>query len=306
MSDITCMQAAPLDLLRQRCLPVLEADLQQQLQASASPLADAMGYALLGGGKRVRPLLAFAGASAVGADPMAVRGLACALEMVHSYSLAHDDLPAMDNDSLRRGRPTCHIQFDEATAILTGDALQALAFEVLTRDSLPVCTPDTPDRRLMLVNGGAVACGSAGLVDGQCRDLAAEKSDQLDLTALSQLHQLKTGALIRASAVLGARAGGCDHMPTLQHLDQYAHWLGLAFQIKDDILDVTTDSATLGKPQGSDAERGKSTYCRLLGLEGAQQHLADACTRALDHLKDFDSHADSLRALVEYVRDRNH
>lgn len=251
--------------------------------ATATPrrLHQAMRYAVLGGGKRIRMLLAWAACAAVGAPPARADHAAAAVELIHAYSLVHDDLPAMDDDALRRGRPTCHIAFDEATAILAGDALQALAFEVLATD--PGLAGD-PARAADLMLRLGRACGSAGMAGGQAVDLEAV-GRALDLDALAAMHRLKTGALIRAAVALGARAGGEDDDDVLDALDRYADHLGLAFQIRDDVLDVEGETATIGKQQGADAARDKPTYVSLLGLDGARAALEAeraAAHRALD------------------------
>lgn len=251
--------------------------------ATATPrrLHQAMRYAVLGGGKRIRMLLAWAACTAVGAPPSRADHAAAAVELIHAYSLVHDDLPAMDDDALRRGRPTCHVAFDEATAILAGDALQALAFEVLATD--PGLAAD-PARLADLILRLGRACGSAGMAGGQAVDLEAV-GHALDLDALAAMHRLKTGALIRAAVALGARAGGEDDGAVLDALDRYADHLGLAFQIRDDVLDVEGDTATIGKQQGADAARDKPTYVSLLGPGGARAALElerAAAHRALD------------------------
>ncbi|MBC6428770.1 MAG: polyprenyl synthetase family protein [Cellvibrionales bacterium] len=270
---------------------------------SPARLSDAMRYALLGGGKRVRAMLCFASARLVDEAALecpAVLAAACAVEMLHGYSLIHDDLPAMDDAALRRGRPAVHIAFDQATAILAGDALQALAFATLC-DS-----PGAEDGvRLGMVARLADASGALGMVGGQMLDLeAADKG--ADLAALTRLHRLKTGALMRAASVLGGRAGGGD-AATLARLDDYADQLGLAFQIQDDILDQTAATATLGKPQGADAARGLPTYVSLLGLAGARDRLRDCHARSLAALQPFDAVAAApLVELADYVIERGY
>ncbi len=259
-------------------------------------LHEAMRYAALGPGKRVRPFLVYSTGRMLGARDELLDAPACALELIHAYSLVHDDLPAMDDDDLRRGRPTCHRAYDEATAILVGDALQTLAFEVLAE--APNLSADT---RLAMLATLARAAGSRGMAGGQAIDLGAV-GHSLDLDALERMHRLKTGALIEASVRLGALAGGAD-ITMQERLVRYACAIGLAFQVRDDILDVTADSQTLGKTQGKDASHDKPTYVSLLGLEAAQAlalRLRDEAIETLDGLP----RADHLRALARYVVER--
>lgn len=266
----------------------------------------AMRYAVLGGGKRIRMLLAWAACTAVGGAASRADAAAAAVELIHAYSLVHDDLPAMDDDALRRGRPTCHIAFDEATAILAGDALQALAFEVLAAD--PGLAAE-PARLVDLVLRLGRACGSSGMAGGQAVDLEAV-GRTLDLGALETMHRMKTGALIRAAVALGARSGGEDDPEVLETLDRYAEHVGLAFQIRDDVLDVEGETATIGKQQGADAARDKPTYVSLLGLAGARMALEAeraAAQRALDDaLAASRGRLDpsDLRDLADYAADR--
>ena len=269
-------------------------------QSPPEQLHAAMRYATLGGGKRVRPVLVYATAAALGVAPSRLDGPACAVEMIHAYSLVHDDLPAMDDDELRRGRPTCHIAFDEATAILAGDGLLTLAFEVLASDETMNVSPE---QRIKMVCELAVASGNRGMVGGQAIDIAAEGS-QLTLEQLQQMHAHKTGALIRAAVRLGALA--CDTLSPEQAaaLDRYADAIGLAFQIRDDILDVEADTETLGKPQGSDEARNKPTYTSLLGLDGAKEKALGLHQVALESLKGFGEAADPLRWISAYIVDR--
>ena len=246
-----------------RCNQLLEALIAAQPTEKA-PLVEAMGYSLLNGGKRVRPVLTYATALAVGEINGATDQFACALECMHSYSLIHDDLPAMDDDDLRRGQPTCHIQFDEATAILAGDALQCLAFEIIASST----NLDT-QTLLRAIHELSVAAGASGMVMGQSIDLASVDK-QLALLELEKMHAYKTGALIEASVVLGALSAGAN-AAQLEALRTYAKAIGLAFQVQDDIIDVTSDTETLGKNQGSDEEKNKPTYVSLLGLDEAKQ-----------------------------------
>ncbi|OZA30163.1 MAG: geranyl transferase [Hydrogenophilales bacterium 17-61-9] len=262
-------------------------------------LHEAMRYAVLGGGKRVRPLLAFAAGEVTGADANRVQHAAAAVELIHAYSLVHDDMPAMDNDALRRGKPTVHVEFDEATALLVGDALQSLAFEMLTAQPLS----DDPAIQLNMVLLLARAAGSRGMAGGQAIDLASV-GKPLDLTELEFMHIHKTGALIRASVLLGAQCGAVDAATTAA-LDRYAKCIGLAFQVVDDILDAEAPTATLGKTAGKDAADNKPTYVSLLGAararELAQQLRADAHT-ALAHLGEP---AGRLRQLADFVVERS-
>ncbi len=269
-------------------------------QSPPEQLHAAMRYAALGGGKRVRPVLVYATAAALGVELSRLDGPACAVEMIHAYSLVHDDLPAMDDDELRRGRPTCHIAFDEAMAILAGDGLLTLAFEVLAADETMQVSPE---QRLRMVRELAEASGNRGMVGGQAIDIAAEGT-QLTLEQLQQMHAYKTGALIRAAVRLGSLA--CDTLQPEQakSLDEYAGAIGLAFQIRDDILDVEADTETLGKPQGSDEARNKPTYTSLLGLDGAKQKAQALHQQALESLHGFGEAADPLRWISAYIVDR--
>lgn len=266
--------------------------------SDATQLRAAMRYSLFNGGKRVRPILAYASAMAINPaiNLVLLDPIACALECLHSYSLVHDDLPAMDDDDLRRGKPTCHIAFNEASAILAGDGLQALAFELLTQTELPATT------QIQLVRQLASGSGADGMVLGQAIDLAAV-DHQLDLTQLENMHNHKTGALIRAAAAMGALAAGAT--PAQLHaLDSYAAAIGLAFQVQDDILDVTADTATLGKQQGADIARNKPTYVSLLGLDNAKAKAAELHQQAQDALIGFGGSAAQLRQLARYIVER--
>ncbi len=278
--------------------------LDQRLPAAdlhPGDLHQAMRYAVLGGGKRIRPVLVYAAGAAVGAVLESLDGPACAVEFIHAYSLIHDDLPAMDNDELRHGRPTCHRAFGEALAILAGDALQALAFQVLSQD--PAMISDSVIRMRML-GLLAQAAGSRGLVGGQAIDLAAVGRDDLTLAELENMHIHKTGALIRASVLLGAFSRPEVESTVLERLDRYAKCIGLAFQIRDDILDVVGDTATLGKTQGADRALNKPTYPALLGLDGAREHARALHQEALASLEPLGSEADPLRWLATYIVER--
>jgi geranylgeranyl pyrophosphate synthase len=274
--------------------------LQKQLedcvdaQSVSARLQDAMRYSLLSGGKRFRPLLVLASAQAVGAVTPMSMSAAVSVECIHAYSLIHDDLPAMDDDALRRGKPTNHIQFDEATAILAGDALQTLAFEVLARQP-----EDIRVQRLVLELSRAA--GATGMVAGQMADLLAEgQAASLDLNELQAIHRGKTGALISASARMGAISGSASDAQ-VSALGRYADALGLAFQIHDDVLDVVADSATLGKTQGADGAKHKSTYVSVLGLEEARSRAVAMVQRAHAELESFGARADYLKALADYA-----
>ena len=263
-------------------------------------LHEAIRYSMFAGGKRIRPVLVYASGEAFDAAPAALDVCACAVEMIHTYSLIHDDLPAMDDDDLRRGRPTCHKAYNEATAILAGDSLQALAFQALSQDS---AIRVSAQQRLRMINALARAIGAAGMTGGQAIDLEAENRT-LDLEQLQTMHARKTGALIRASIELGALCADRVDEQRFDSVSRYAECIGLAFQIHDDILDIEGDTATLGKPQGSDLERNKSTYPNLLGLEGAKQAEQKALDKALSHLAIFGAEADMLRQIAAYIIER--
>ena len=284
------------------CGSRVDAALQEAIPPSTtqpSRLHQAMRYAALEGGKRIRPVLVYASAQALGYDQHALDAPACAVELIHAYSLVHDDLPAMDDDDLRRGKPTCHKAFDEATAILVGDALQSLAFQLLSSaDGL-----DT-DTRLEMVRILAMASGSRGMAGGQAIDIEAVGTP-MNLPELENMHIHKTGALIRSSVQLGALAAGADPAE-LAKLDHYAKCIGLAFQIRDDILDVEGDTETLGKTRGKDSMADKPTYPQLLGLDEAKEKAASLLEESLDSLVQFGEKADQLRQIARFVvgRDR--
>lgn len=260
----------------------------------------AMRYAVLGGGKRLRPLLVYATGLAFGASLDSLDSSSAAVEIIHAYSLVHDDLPAMDDDNLRRGRPTCHVVFGEAMAILAGDALQALAFEVLAND---VRLDVDAGIRLDMLRTLALACGSHGMAGGQAFDLAAV-GKPLNAAELERMHVHKTGALIRASVRLGALAAGRSDARQLAALEDYGHAVGLAFQIRDDLLDVEADTAQLGKTAGKDAAAHKPTYPAILGIEASRAELAALTTRALDAVDSLDLQAGPLRELARFVAER--
>ncbi|HEY1991275.1 MAG TPA: farnesyl diphosphate synthase [Gammaproteobacteria bacterium] len=263
-------------------------------------LHSAMRYAVLGGGKRLRPLLIYAAGEMLGLPAERLDGPAAAVEIIHAYSLIHDDLPAMDDDALRRGRPTCHIAFDEATAILAGDALQVLAFQILADDPAMAVTPAA---RVEMLKSVALASGSAGMAGGQAIDLAAA-GRQLDLAELELMHIHKTGALIRASVLLAAQSVPGLDAAKLAALDRYAKCVGLAFQIQDDILDVEGETATLGKQTGADSARNKPTYPSILGLARSKERAAELRDQAVSALTPLGESAAPLKWLAEYIVSR--
>ena len=263
-------------------------------------LHEAMRYTVMDSGKRIRPTLVYAGGKAAGSLPQTLDRPACAVELIHAYSLIHDDLPAMDDDDLRRGKPSCHRAFGEATAILAGDALQSLAFQVLASDTDNTASEAT---RLRMMKTLALAAGSRGMAGGQAIDLAAT-GQQLNIAELEDMHIHKTGALIRASVVLGALCGSGPGEVDIEKLDHYAKCIGLAFQIRDDILDVEGETATLGKNTGVDQRLDKSTYPSLIGLQAARQRAAELHTEAMESLSGFDASADPLRWISSYIIER--
>ncbi|RLM27749.1 (2E,6E)-farnesyl diphosphate synthase [Brenneria alni] len=277
------------------------------LPFQSSPLVNAMGYGSLLGGKRLRPFLVYTTGELFGMPLESLDAPAAAVECIHAYSLIHDDLPAMDDDDLRRGQPTCHIKFGEANAILAGDALQTLAFSILADAPMPQVTDRS---RLAMLSELAQASGVAGMCGGQALDLAAE-GHQVDLAALEQIHRHKTGALIRAAVRLGALAAGDPGRAALPCLDRYANAIGLAFQVQDDILDVVGDSATTGKRQGADQQLGKSTYPGLLGLGGAREKAQALYQESLAALDDLATSSQTplniapLQALANFIVERN-
>ena len=258
----------------------------------------AMRYAVLGGGKRLRPVLVHVTGQTLGAAPDRLDSAAAAVEIIHAYSLVHDDLPAMDDDDMRRGRPTCHVAFGEAMAILAGDALQALAFEILAAD-----TAHDQSIHVEMLRTLAAACGAHGMAGGQAFDLAAV-GQALSPEQLERMHVYKTGALIRASVRLGALAAGCNDESVLTVLEDYGHCIGLAFQIRDDILDVESDSATLGKTAGKDVANAKPTYPAILGMDASRKQLAELTDRAIAALAPLGARAGELVALARYVAER--
>ncbi len=264
-------------------------------------LRAAMQYSVLGGGKRVRPLLVYASGGLCGVSEDALDTIAAAVELVHAYSLVHDDLPAMDDDDLRRGRPTTHRQFDEATAILAGDALQALAFEILCADAALAARPREQNK---IVAWLARAAGPAGMVGGQALDLEAE-GKRLDERALEDIHRRKTGQLIRASIMMPSELGELTDSERA-NLDVFARDIGLVFQIRDDLLEVEQDTATLGKNAGSDANNDKSTYPSTLGVDGARRRAAETQKRAIDALQTLGEGSQALLWLSDFILTRSH
>jgi len=286
------------------CQSRVETALDARLPAAAKlpeRLHQAMRYSTLGGGKRLRPMLVYATGAALGVPAATLDGPACAVEFIHVYSLIHDDLPAMDDDDLRRGKPTCHKAYDEATAILAGDALQALAFHVLAHDAaMAVSAP----QRLAMIEALALASGSLGMVGGQGIDLDSV-GKQLDLPGLEAMHIRKTGALIRASVRLAALARDGLAEDVGERLDRYAKCIGLAFQIQDDILDIESDTQTLGKTQGKDRDHDKPTYPALMGLAAAKEKARDLVDEALECVAVVGAGADALRGLANFIVKRH-
>ncbi len=279
-----------------------ESEFSENAGPALARVFDAMNYSTVNGGKRVRPLLVYASAKAINsgfANDEALDYVAAAVECIHAYSLVHDDLPAMDDDDLRRGKPTCHIAFDEATAILAGDALQSLAFELLAS------APNIPaQRQLELIKTLAAAAGARGMVGGQAIDLASVNQTP-ELALLEAMHQLKTGALLRAAIRMGAQYAGADGRQ-LQQLDTFGRAIGLAFQVQDDILDLESSTEVLGKTQGADLARNKPTYPALMGLEAAKKHAQALYNEALTAIDNLDGDADRLRELAEFIVKRQH
>lgn len=263
-----------------------------------SQLHQSIHYTLFNGGKRIRPILAYATGELFGIADEELDPVAAAVELIHAYSLVHDDLPAMDDDDLRRGKPTCHRAFDEATAILTGDALQTLAFQTLAS------APTSEQVRLEWIRLLGQGSGSEGMIGGQMIDLEAEQRPLSD-DELRTMHQKKTGALIRASILMGA-APANPEQSVREHLQQFADSIGLAFQVQDDILDIEGASETTGKPQGSDLERGKTTFVSLHGLDGAKRELLQLHQQAQEALALFGEHAEGLQQITDFIIQRDH
>ncbi|MCU7935734.1 MAG: (2E,6E)-farnesyl diphosphate synthase [Candidatus Thiodiazotropha sp. (ex Dulcina madagascariensis)] len=292
------------DFIRQ-CQQRVERSLERLLPNTTTlptRLHEAMRYATLNGGKRIRPLLVYAAGQALGISRERLDTPACAIELIHAYSLVHDDLPAMDDDDLRRNRPTCHRAYDEATAILVGDALQTLAFQSLCCDQHMQADAGT---RLAMVETLARASGSRGMAGGQAIDLEAV-GKELNLAELENLHIHKTGALIRAAVRFSTQLSATAEKSLTTRLDRYAKCIGLAFQIRDDVLDVEGDTETLGKTQGKDIAQEKPTYPSLLGLHGAKEKADELLQEALQSLEDFNTEADPLRWIAQYITARKH
>lgn len=292
-----------------RQLESWQSRIEAELDARLPPIArkperlhEALRYSVLGGGKRVRPVLLYATARALGLNESIVDGAACAVEFIHAYSLVHDDLPAMDNDDLRRGKPTCHKAFDEATAILVGDSLQVLAFQELASGP---GLPDDAATRLRLVELLAIGSGTSGMAGGQALDLAAN-GQRLSIEAVNEMHRRKTGALIHASVMMAA-ACAAELSPAIHDaLDRYARDLGLAFQIQDDLLDVEGDTVVLGKPTGADSKRGKPTYPAVLGVTAARERMHELHAQALEALRVLGPNAAPLVAVSDWLVLRRH
>lgn len=281
------------------CQGRIETFLESRLPATdcvPERLHKAMRYSVLGGGKRVRPLLSFAAGELAGADVERVTVVAAAVELIHAYSLVHDDLPCMDNDTLRRGKPTCHVEFDEATALLTGDSLQTLAFELLAEKRLT----DAPEIQLQMIAQLALAAGSRGMAGGQAFDLDSV-GKALSLPELEFMHIHKTGALIRAAVMLGARCDSCLDDAQLGKLDHFAKCVGLAFQVVDDLLDAEATTATLGKTAGKDAENNKPTYVSILGISQARELAEKLQYDAEQALDGFGEAALRLRQVTDFI-----
>jgi len=280
-----------------------ERKLDQVLPAASelpTRLHEAMRYSVLNGGKRIRPILVYATGVSLGIPLERLDGPAAAIELMHAFSLVHDDLPAMDDDELRRGKPTTHKAFDEATAILAADALQPLAFHVLATDESMQCAPES---RLKIIELLAAACGSAGMTGGQAIDLSAE-GKRLDAAELEHMYRLKTGCLLKVSVLSAAYCDGVDH-PQLQSLERFIDSVGLAFQIKDDILDIEGDTAVIGKQQGADIERHKATWPALFGLEQARAKTEELLDVALGEISHLGPDAEPIRQVARYIVDRN-
>jgi len=263
-------------------------------------ISKAIRYSLMSGGKRIRPVLCIAAAEAVGGEEKSVLPAACALEMIHTYSLIHDDLPAIDNDSLRRGKETCHIAFDEATAILTGDALLTVSFQVLS--SINVNNRHDADKWLKIIHLISIAAGYKGMIEGQMRDISYENR-HISIKELEEMHSLKTGALIEASVKSGAILGN-GSPKQIEQLQAYAKNIGLAFQITDDLLNVTGDPSVTGKEIGTDKARNKCTYPALIGISESGAYAKKLVNNALNAIELFDNKSDPLRAIAMYIIER--
>jgi farnesyl diphosphate synthase len=292
---------AQLESWRQRMEQALAARLPAPDKVPAR-LHEAMRYSVLGGGKRIRPALLFATARTLGLSEDEVEAAACAIELVHVYSLVHDDLPAMDDDDMRRGRPTCHKAFDEATALLVGDALQPLAFQLLAADP---ALPSSPSIRLRLIDMLAHAIGTLGMAGGQAIDLASQ-GKRLDIGQVEDMHARKTGAVIRASVLMAAECAPSLEEGLYAALTRFATTVGLAFQIQDDLLDVMGDASMLGKATGADSERAKPTHPAVIGIPASQQRVRLLHSQAIDALAPFGDRAESLRLLAHWLLSRQY
>lgn len=284
-------------LLEKRNIVEKELDkLSDSSLGDSSLLNDALRYSLLAGGKRIRPVLCIAAEEISGSNDSKSILCACALEMIHTYSLIHDDLPAMDDDDLRRGKLTCHKKFDEATAILAGDALLTKAFEILSNQNL------SPEIMIKTIRIISQASGERGMVSGQMKDMESE-SKPVSLKELKEIHMKKTGALIRASLKSGAVIGGCDEKG-IYHLDEYGKLIGLAFQVTDDILNVSGDPEIMGKSAGTDEKNNKATYPALMGLEESEKYAEDLINQSIEHLGYFKNNGYPLISLAKYILNR--
>jgi geranylgeranyl pyrophosphate synthase len=292
---------AQLEIWRLRMERALDARLPEPNLVPAR-LHEAMRYSVLGGGKRIRPALLFATARTLGLSEDEVEAAACAIELVHVYSLVHDDLPAMDDDDMRRGRPTCHRAFDEATALLVGDALQPLAFQLLARDA---ALPASAAIRLRLIDMLAQAIGTFGMAGGQAIDLAVQGM-RLDIAQVEDMHARKTGAVIRASVLMAAECAPALDPNLYAALNRFATAVGLAFQIQDDLLDVTGDALTLGKATGADSERAKPTHPAVIGIPASQQRMRLLHNQAIGALAPFGERAQPLRSLAHWLLSRQY
>lgn len=291
--DLNAYLEGQRDRINQRLSIILDRPPEGQTR-----LVEAMTHSLMAGGKRLRPILCLASAEAVGTHGKdEILSAACALELIHTYSLIHDDLPAMDNDALRRGKPTCHVLYGESTAILAGDALLTLAYELLS--DMGMKSLEHAGRWLDVIRNLSMAVGYNGMVEGQMRDIAAEGAE-LNQAQLQAMHALKTGALIKASVYTGARLGGGDP-DELSSLTEYAECIGLAFQIVDDILNVEGDPELMGKSVGTDTVHSKGTYPSILGVERSRILAEQLVARALQAMDNFDKRTDPLRALAAYI-----
>ncbi len=303
MGHVRMMATRPLEETLNSLRRLVNLELERYLNhlGPDSPplLREAMSYSLLGGGKRLRPLLVLLGCEAAGGQSQSALPAACAVEMVHTYSLIHDDLPAMDDDALRRGRPTCHVKFDEATAILAGDALLTLAFEVMARDVAPPNVAATCCAVL------ANASGAVGMVGGQVADLQGEESGISDLEELESIHRRKTGRLLSASLAIGGQIAGAD-CEALDALEQYGDDVGLAFQIIDDLLDIVGEQEKMGKGVRKDATHGKLTYPAILGVDASRQKARELIENACATIARFGTRGQRLEALAHFVLERDH